>query len=167
MSPEAGRGEGSQKVAVMGILDHLNLPTLGEMQRQRTAKPKGAEPSRLQRKVAEARDERKDEDAWRKAIWTRDKGACRWCKRAVVRSLELRPDRGECHHVVPRENRVTRWDPRAALLACAACHERLTGKVGGERFVVVASRVFAVDGVEYPDCRHSVQFKRIDKAKKP
>lgn len=126
----------------------------------RCAKPKGAEPSRLQVKAAKVKDDGKLEKAWLKAIWKRDGGKCRWCHRKVVKALALIPERGECHHAVPRENRVTRFDPRAALLLCASCHERLTGKVN-ERFVLVASKTFTVDGVSYPDASKAVRFKRI------
>ncbi len=143
----------------------LNLPTMAEVNQQRRAVPKHEIPTRLQEKTDERRDEKKAEERWRKELWARDKGHCRWCKRKVVKTLELLPERGERHHVVPRENRVTRWDARAALLVCLACHQRLTGKVGGERFVVVASKTFTVDGVQYPDCRKPVIYKRIDKVK--
>lgn len=126
----------------------------------RCAKPKGAEPSRLQVKAAKDKDGEKQEKAWRAAIWKRDQGLCRWCKRKVVKTIELVPERGECHHAVPRENRVTRFDPRAALLLCASDHERLTGKVN-ERFLLVASKTFTIDGVSYPDVSKPVSFKRI------
>lgn len=135
-------------------------PTLVDKQRLRYASPKGAAPSRLQVKAAKAKDESKDERAWKKAIWKRDAGKCRWCARKVLKCLDLTPERGECHHVVPRENRITRWDPRASLLLCASCHERITGKVN-ERFLLVASKTFAIEGVSYPDASKAVRFKRI------
>jgi len=142
-----------------------NAPTLADRQQsgERYAKAKHEIPTRMAEKAENRVDEKREEKRWKKDIWKRDKSCCRWCKRKVVKSLELLPERGECHHVVPRENRITRWDARAALLVCNACHERLTGKVGGERFVVVALRVFTIDGVQYPDCRKKVTFKRIDK----
>lgn len=146
----------------MSLSDLLSkLPTPEDM--GRWAKQKHAIPTRLEEKEAKRKDDSKAEDGWRKAIWRRDKGKCRWCRRECLKTLELRPERGECHHAVPRENRATRWDPRAALLVCKSDHERLTGKVGGERFVVVASKTFTVDGVQYPDCSAPVNFKRIDK----
>lgn len=130
------------------------------MQAERRAKPKGAEPSRLQVKTAKAKDESADERAWKKAIWHRDRSKCRWCARKVVKCLELRNDRGECHHIHGRVVRSIRWDARAALLLCATCHERLTGKVA-EKFVLVPTKFFAVEGVEYADASHPVTFKRI------
>lgn len=137
--------------------------TSAEVNAVRRAVPKHEIPTRMAEKAENRVDDKKEEKRWRKEIWTRDKSACRWCRRKVVKAMDLLPERGECHHVVPRENRVTRWDSRAALLVCHACHERLTGKVGGERFVVVASKTFTVDLVQYPDCRRKVSFKRIDK----
>ena len=137
----------------------MGLPTLGEMPRGGWNKNTPA-PTRLQKKASEDRDERKQEAAWRKAVWARDGGHCRWCQREVRKCLDLVPTRGECHHVVPRANKATRWDPRAALLLCAACHQRITGKVK-EKCVIVASSVFKVDGVEYPDASKRVRFKRV------
>lgn len=146
----------------MSLSDLLSkLPTLAEQ--GRCAKAKHEIPTRLEERQAKRNDDSKAEDAWRKAIWKRDKGKCRWCRRECLKTLELRPERGECHHVTPRENRATRWDARSSLLVCLACHQRLTGKVGGERFVVVAAKTFTVDGVQYPDCSGAVNFKRIDK----
>lgn len=128
--------------------------------RPRCAKQKGEEKSRLQVKTEARKDDGKLEKAWRAAIWKRDGGTCRWCKRKVQRTIELVPERGECHHAVPRENRITRFDPRAALLLCASDHQRITGKVA-EKFVLIASKTFAVDGVSYPDMSHPVRFKRV------
>lgn len=142
----------------MGFFE--SLPTMAEVNAVRRAQPKGATPSRLQVKVAKGKDDGKLEKAWRAAIWKRDGGKCRWCHRKVQRVLDLIPERAECHHAVPRENRVTRFDPRAALLLCQMDHSRLTGKVN-ERFVLVASKTFTVDGVEYPDMTQPVRFKRI------
>jgi hypothetical protein len=134
------------------------LPTLADQ--DRCAKPKGAEPSRLQRKVADAKDERKEEAAWKKAIWSRDDGVCRWCHRAVRRCLELVPDRGECHHVSGRVVRDIRWDRRNGLLVCAACHERLTGKVA-EKHVITSKHTFTVDGIAYINADKPVRFQRV------
>lgn len=140
-------------------LRNLNLPTLADTPRGgwRDGQP---EPTRLQKKAAEDKDDRKAEAKWRAEVWKRDGGCCRWCHREVRKCLELVPTRGECHHVVPRVNRQTRWDPRAALLLCAACHERLTGKVN-EKCVIVATHVFKVNGIEYPDASKRVRFKRV------
>lgn len=136
------------------------LPTLADVQASYRGKPILKGKSRLEQTVEDTKSEVKQERAWKKAIWTRDGGQCRWCKRKVRKCLELVPDRGECHHVVPRENRITRWNPRAALLLCATCHQRVTGKVN-ERFLLVAKKTFTIDAVSYPDMNQPVTFKRI------
>ncbi len=138
----------------------LNLPTLAEVNAVRRAVPKGLEPSRLQVKVAKAKDETKLEAAWKKAVWKRDGGACRWCKRKVRRCLDLVPDRGEVHHVSGRVVALIRWDRRNGVLLCASCHERITGKVA-EKHVVASRSTFVVDHVSYLNADKPVTFKRI------
>lgn len=142
----------------MGFLD--SLPTKAELDQQRRAKPKGAEPSRLQKKVADAKDERKEEAAWKKAVWKRDGGQCRWCHRTVSHSLSLVPERGEVHHVSGRVVREIRWDRRNGLLLCAADHERITGKVA-EKHVIESRHTFSVDGIAYINADKPVRFARI------
>ncbi len=139
----------------MGIAD---LPTLAEMQALRRAPQKG--PSRLQLKAAIVKDEKKEEARWKKDVWKRDGSECRWCHRKVVKALELVPNRGECHHIEGRENRTVRWDRRNALLLCASCHERVTGKVN-ERFVIASNKMFSVDGYDYINGDKPVKFKRV------
>jgi hypothetical protein len=136
----------------------LNLPTLAELRAKPVPCPKGE--SRLQVKAQAIKDESKEERGWKREIWTRDGGKCRWCKRKVVKTLELLPNRGECHHLEPRENRVTRWDRRNGLLTCCSCHERLTGKVN-ERHVLIPTKFFVVDGVSYGNADYAVRFKRV------
>jgi hypothetical protein len=145
----------------MGALDFMSdRPTLNDRQRERYAKPKGAEPSRLQVKAAKVKDESKQEAVWKKAIWKRDEGKCRWCHRVCRQCLDLAPDRGECHHVSGRVVREIRWDRRNGLLLCAACHERVTGKVA-ERFLIHSRYTFTVDGIAYINADRSLHFKRI------
>lgn len=142
----------------MGFLDHL--PTLAEMNAIRRAKPKGAEPSRLQVKAAKAKDERKDEAAWKKAIWKRDDGRCRWCRRECLRVLVLTAARGECHHISGRVVHEIRWDRRNGLLLCATCHERITGKVA-EKAVIESKYTFVVDEIAYLNGDKPVRFVRV------
>lgn len=138
-----------------------NLPTLDQQQAIRRAMPKGSEPSRLQRKVAKQKDEAKDERRFVQAVWKRDAGKCRWCGRVVRKCLDLAPDRGEVHHVSGRVVKAIKYDRRNGLLLCAGpCHERLTGRIN-ERFLLVPSRTFVVDGIAYANADHGVRFKRI------
>lgn len=135
------------------------LSTLADVNQKRRAEPKSKMTSRLAEKTENRKVEKKQERLWREAIWKRDGGKCRWCRRQVVKSLALVPERGECHHVTPREHRVTRWDVRNGVLVCAADHERLTGAVGGEKAIIVAGRTFSIEGREYPDASGPLNFK--------
>jgi hypothetical protein len=135
-----------------------SLPVLGSL--GRCAKPKGAEPSRLQAKAERAKADGKAEKGWRRDVWIRDHGCCRWCKRKVAKTLSLVPERGEVHHVSGRVVKEIRWDRRNGLLVCAACHERLTGKVA-EKFVLIPTRTFTVEGVAYANADYAVRFKRV------
>jgi hypothetical protein len=137
-----------------------SLPTLAELEQTRRATPKGAEPSRLQRKVAAQKDETKDEQRWKAAVWKRDGGLCRWCKRKVRKCLELVPERGDVHHVSGRVVKAIRWRRENGLLLCASCHERITGKVA-EKCVIVPTKTFTEDGVAYANADRAVRFKRI------
>lgn len=136
------------------------LQTMAEVNAVRRAKPKGAEPSRLQVKTAKAKDESKEEARWKREVWKRDDGQCRWCRRDVRKCLELVADRGECHHVSGRVVKEIRWDRRNGLLLCATCHERITGKVA-EKHVVTSKHTFAVDGIAYINADKAVRFQRI------
>lgn len=140
-------------------LRNLNLPTLADTPRGgwRDGKP---EPTRLQKKAAEDKDDRKAEAKWRAEVWKRDGGCCRWCHREVRRCLELVPTRGEVHHVSGRVVRAIRWDRRNGLLVCATCHERLTGKVA-EKHVIESRHTYAIDGIAYIDADKPVRFKRV------
>lgn len=136
-----------------------SLPTPAD--RGRCAVPKYAITTRLQEKEAKRLDESKDEKKWRAAIWKRDEGKCRWCGRTVVKSLELRPDRGECHHVSGRVVKEIRWDRRNGILLCLPpCHERLTGTVA-EKHLLYSRHTFSVDGIAYLNADKPVKFKRI------
>ena len=136
------------------------LMTLADANAVRRAKPKGAEPSRLQVKTAKSKDESKDEAAWKRAVWKRDGSECRWCRRAVRKCLDLVVDRGECHHVSGRVVRAIRWDRRNGLLLCATCHERITGKVA-EKHVITSRHTFSVDAAAYINADKACQFKRV------
>jgi hypothetical protein len=146
----------------MGLdLSSLNLSTLAEINAEKRATPKGAEPSRLQVKEAKRKDESKDEARWRKEVWKRDGGKCRWCGREVVKTIELINERGECHHVSGRVVKAIRWDRRNGILLCAGpCHERLTGKVN-EKFLIHSKHTFQVDGINYINADRPVRFQRV------
>lgn len=138
----------------------IELPTLAEVTQTRRAKAKYETPTRLQEKTDHRRDDKKEEARWRKEVWSRDRGACRWCRRPVERRIDLHPTRGECHHVSGRVICAIRWDRRNGLLLCKACHERITGKVA-EKHVIESKHTFTVDGVQYINADKPVKFKRV------
>ena len=148
-----------QRIVFVSETPHLDsLPVYDP--RKRCATPKYQTPTRLAEKVVKAKDDAKAEAKWKRDVWARDGGRCRWCKRLVKKSLVLMPDRGEVHHVEPREHRPTRFDRRNGLLVCAACHERISGKVN-EKFVIVSSKHFTLGGIEYLDADQPVRFRRV------
>ena len=137
----------------------FNLPTLAQMSQQRRAEPKHAMVSRLDVKSQARKEDDSAEDKWRKAVRKRDGLKCRWCRRKVVVTMALVPERAEVHHLTPREHKPTRWDVRNAALLCTACHQRVTGAVGGEKATVIAGRTFNLNGREYPDGSGPLNFK--------
>lgn len=142
----------------MGLFD--SLPTLGEIQGLRRAVPKYAIPTRLAVKRAAVRDEKKLEAAWIRAVWTRDQGRCRWCKRRCLKTLTLDPARGEVHHVSGKVVRAIRYDRRNGLLLCKACHERITGAVA-EKTLIHSRYTFTIDGVRYLNADKAVRFQKV------
>lgn len=114
----------------------------------------------MQVKAEAVKDEAKEERAWKKAVWKRDGGKCRWCKRDVKKCLELAPERGECHHVSGRVVKEIRWDRRNGVLVCASCHERLTGKVA-EKHKIESMHTFAADGIRYVNADKPIRFVRV------
>jgi len=141
-------------------MSFANLPTMAEVNAVRRAKPKGAEPSRLQVKTAKVKDETKEEKRWKKEVWKRDGSKCRWCGRRVRACLELAADRGEVHHVAGRVVQAIKWDRRNGLLLCASDHERITGKVA-EKFLIHSKHTFSVDGIAYINADKPVRYQRI------
>ncbi len=142
----------------MGLLDSLNLPTLGEQ--GRCAKPKHSMQTVREERGSARRMDDKQLDAWRKAVARRDGAKCRWCRRRVVETLERLPEQAQTHHATPREHRPTRYDVRNGIRLCGTCHDRITGTVG-EKAVIVAGRTFTIDGRAYPDMSGPVNFRVI------
>lgn len=142
----------------MGFLD--SLPTKADLDAQRRAIPKHEMVTRRDEADKERKlDERKLEK-WRKGVTKRDGLICRWCRRPVVPTVEHVPEQSNTHHATPREHKPTRYDVRNGIRLCGTCHDRITGTVG-EKAIIVASQTFTLNGREYPDMTHAVQFKVI------
>lgn len=144
----------------MGYFD--DLPTLAD--RPIPNLTKGT--SRLQDTKALAKRELIDEKRFKTEVWTRDKGRCRKCGRKVVKGIARVPERGEVHHLHGREGEL-RFEPRAAILSCCACHEQLTGRVAEKWIVEPATKAgtFVVQTKRGPitciDARKKLKFTRI------
>lgn len=128
--------------------------------------PKGK--SRSQLKAEDDTADATAEEKWKRAVRKRDDNHCRWCKRRVKVTLDLVPDRAECHHAAGRFPLAIRWLVKNGLLLCNTCHERVTGRVN-ERFIVIYSKFYELDadafpdlaGEQFPDAGGPVEFKCI------
>ena len=70
------------------------------------------------------------------------------------------PERGEVNHLHGRTGDL-RFEVRAAALMCLTCHERFTGKVGGYKLIVVASKTFTIRQGTFTDARFTIKFERV------
>lgn len=129
---------------------------LGTLADQQGAKPK---PTRLDA-MAGKENRRRDNEAklreWRKAVDARDGKQgfkCRWSGKPLARTLELRPDRAERHHLEPRANRKTRYDVRNGVLCSLETHERFEHNL----LQIVDGKTFVVDGRAYWDADHKLK----------
>lgn len=79
--------------------------------------------TRLVDRILYKREREAKERAFKLAVWVRDGGRCRYCGRKVIHTIELVPERGECHH--RRGRNVTpenRFNVDEAVLLCATHH---------------------------------------------
>lgn len=143
-----------------------HLPTLADVEAARRLRrtPIGKGASRLEDRTAEDRANEKRDEAFRREVYRLDKGICRCCGRKVQRKLDRVADRAEVHHVHGRVGAL-RWLVKAALLLCATCHEKVTGKVN-ERLRIVGSAFFRlrVKGIRSGpliNARAAVTFRKV------
>lgn len=133
-----------------------HLPTLAEMQAQRRATPKGE--LRVLTKAKAQKDDKKQLDAFKAAVWKRDEGKCRVCGKKVKKTLALDPKRGEVHHLVSRAAKHLRHDPRNGVLVCYLDHQAIEHNdvhVRGS-----ASQMFEASGKSYLNADCPLQFVR-------
>jgi hypothetical protein len=132
----------------------IDVPFMTDVQQTRRAVPKYALPSRAEDKTAA----RKKDDTllrlWRAAVWLRDKGKDRHTGKKVLKTIALDVNRGECHHVEPRENEATRYDRRNGVLLSYANHEL----VERNQLRIVGTKFFVLNGRRYIDCDYPVKF---------
>lgn len=124
--------------------------------------PKGA--SRLEDTKAAQKQELIDDKAFHREVWTRDKKHCRCCGRKVIKTISRVPERGDVHHIHGRLGDL-RFEPRAACLLCAECHEKVTGAVAIKLVIVPATAkgYWSYPGKteHYIDARKRLNFERV------
>jgi len=138
-----------------------DLPTLETRPRPNLAKGT----SRVEQKAAKDKTDDKAAEKFRDAVWRRDQGKCRCCGRVVVKSLELRPDRGEIHHLTRRAKaKALLTDPRNGILICLfPCHQAVTHHEIS--IVGPASAMFEFDGQRHLDAASlRVRFIKKERA---
>lgn len=105
-----------------------------------------------------------DAKAFKAAVRKRDGKTCRACGRKVEYVLERVGSRGEVHHIHGRTG-LLRFESRAALQACGACHDQLTGELGGAKLLILPIATFALamkgGPREFTDATGKVIFVRI------
>lgn len=115
--------------------------------------------SRLEDKIADRAVVRVTERDFKQEVRTRDRMHCRCCLRKVQVILALVPERAEVHHLHGRGGDL-RYDARCALLLCASCHEKVTGRVA-EKWHCLGTRFVTIRGERFIDARHIVRFERV------
>jgi hypothetical protein len=140
----------------MGAL--AKLPTLAEVQADRTGPLWKTPTGRLDAADAKEKDDAKLLEQWRRQVKTRDRGRCRVCGVKTIATMELDPKRGEAHHIVSRADKSVRYDVRNGLHVCLRDHRRFKG----HRLHVVgtAAQMFvAANGKSYLDASWPLTFK--------
>lgn len=139
-----------------------SLPTLADMAAARRGRsnPKGQ--TRLERTVAQRPVTKGAEQTFRKTVIDRDGYVCRCCTRKVIATMARVPERLEVHHIHGRTGDL-RFDPRAALVTCASCHEKLTGKVNQHRLVLLATHTFTTTRGTFTNAYFPVVIKASSK----
>lgn len=138
-------------------IDGLLTPAEAAALRRAQGFGKGA--SRLEVRTKVDRDEERKDEQFRKDVYRLDDGRCRCCGRQVARKLDRTADQAQVHHVHGRVGDL-RWLVKAALLLCATCHERVTGKVN-DRLQIVGTKFFRLDGQRLINARESVRFQKV------
>jgi hypothetical protein len=137
-----------------------DLPTLAEVQAMRVGKPILKGQTRLEATTEQRPLTKVDEQTFRREVWTRDHGHCRCCLRKVIKTLARVPERGEVHHCHGRTGDL-RFETRAAILTCATCHERLTGRVNAHRLQAKATQTFTIRQGTFTDARFPIVFHEV------
>lgn len=141
----------------MGLRD---LMTVAEADALRRGKPIPKGPTRLELAMDARPLTKIDEKQFRGEVWTRDRHHCRHCGRKVEKLLGRVPERGEVNHIHGRTGDL-RFEVRAAILLCLACHERFTGRVNAHRLQIIPTQTFTTRQGTFTDATFPVVFKEL------
>jgi hypothetical protein len=141
----------------MGLSD---LPTLAQVEAARRGKPILKGKTRLEQTMDEKPLTRVDEKAFRAAVYQRDGSHCRCCGRKVLVTMGRIPERREIHHLHGRVGDL-RFEPRAAIVACCQCHERLTGRVNAHKLIIIPTQTFTTRQGTFSDATFPIVFKEV------
>lgn len=137
-----------------------DLPTLAEVEAARKGKPIAKGPTRLEQTMDARPLTKIDEKQFKAAVWIRDTHHCRSCGRKVLKVLGRVPERGEVNHIHGRSGDL-RFEVRAAILMCLACHERFTGRVNAHRLQIIPTVTFTTRQGTFTDATYPVVFKEV------
>ncbi len=134
------------------------VPTCHEVAADRVGQsfPKGK--TRIEAYVDERPILKLNERTFKIAVWARDKYLCRHCERKVIKTVARVPERGEVNHIHGRIGAL-RFEVRAALLLCLACHERVTGRVNAHRLQIVPTATFTIEQGTFTDATFAVDWR--------
>ena len=124
----------------------------------RCALPKGS--TKLDRAVANKAARLLDAQqlrAWARTVKDRDHWRDMKTGKRVFSTKALDPDRAEAHHIEPKANKATRYDPRNGVTLSLASH--LAVELG--RYRIDGTKWFTVKGQRYINANFPVYFVRL------
>lgn len=135
-------------------LSSLDIPTFDV-----NAKPQACPKGKTRLQITEERRPLTTvtEKQFKGEVWKRDKNHCRCCGRKVEKLLGRVAKRGEVNHLHGRTGDL-RFEVRAACLLCLKCHERYTGRVGGDKLLIVATQTFTIRQGTFTDATFPISF---------
>lgn len=138
----------------------LRLPTLAQVNARPHATPKHQVPTKLDRAVAKKRATSADDRAlaaWARKVKERDEWTDQKTGERLKHGGKLDPLRAEAHHIVSRDDKAVRYDPRNGICLSYATHDA----VERNKLRIIGTKFFVKRGKRYIDGRHPVVFKDV------